>query len=74
MSRRCTEFDDCRAGRDCSLCEGAQVAPVGKRTPKHPPTPQQQRRRNHLKDLARAMLVVIVVLYVSAMTIALMAR
>ncbi len=66
----CDEYGDCRQGRDCP----ARVAKVGRRIPKHPQPPRPERWRDYLKDLARAMLLVIAAMFVSAVTVALMAR
>ena len=71
----CDDFGDCRQGRDCPVrTQGAKVANVGRRIPKHPSTPRREQWRAYLKDLARAMLLVIAVMFVSAATVALMAR
>ncbi len=66
----CDEYGDCRQGRDCP----ARVAKVGQRTPKHPKPLRVKHGRNHLKDLARAMLLVLAVMFIGAATVALMAR
>ncbi len=66
----CDEYGDCRQGRDCP----ARVAKVGRRIPKHPQPPRPERWRDYLKDLARAMLLVIAAMFISAVTVALMAR
>ena len=52
----------------------ARVAKVGRRTPKHPHAPRPERWRDYLKDLARALLLVIAVMFISAVTVALLAR
>lgn len=71
----CDDFGDCRQGRDCPVRkQGAKVAKVGRRIPKHPQPPRPERWRDYLKDLARAMLLVIAAMFVSAVTVALMAR
>lgn len=66
----CDEYGDCRQGRDCP----ARVAKVGRRIPKHPQPPRPERWRDYLKDLARAMLLVIAAMFISAVTVALMTR
>lgn len=66
----CDEYGDCRQGRDCP----ARVAKVGRRIPKHPQPPRPERWRDYLKDLARAMLLLLAVMFISAATVALMAR
>ncbi len=66
----CDEYGDCRQGRDCP----ARVAKVGRRIPKHPQPPRPERWRDYLKDLARALLLVLAVMFISAVTVALMAR
>jgi hypothetical protein len=52
----------------------ARVAKVGRRIPKHPQPPRPERWRDYLKDLARALLLVLAVMFISAVTVALMAR
>lgn len=66
----CDEYGDCRQGRDCP----AHVAKVGQRIPKHPKPLRPKHSRDYLKDLARAMLLVLAVMFISAATVALMAR
>jgi hypothetical protein len=61
----CDEYGDCRQGRDCP----ARVAKVGQRIPKHPKPLRAKHCRNHLKDLARAMLLVVGVMLISALTV-----
>lgn len=57
-----------------SSFDPARVAKVGRRTPKHPQPPRPERWRDYLKDLARAMLLLLAVMFISAVTVALMAR
>lgn len=64
----CDEYGDCRQGRDCP----ARVAKVGQRIPKHPKPLRVQHDRNHLKDLARAMLLVVAVMFIGALTLGVM--
>jgi len=52
----------------------ARVAKVGRRIPKHPQPLRPERWRDYLKDLARALLLVLAVMFISAITVALMAR
>ncbi len=52
----------------------ASVAKVGRRTPKHPQPLRAQRHRGYLRHLARAMLLAIAAMFISAVTVALMAR
>ena len=66
----CDEYGECLQGRDCP----ARVAKVGRRIPKHPQPPRPERWRDYLKDLARALLLVLAVMFISAVTVALMAR
>ena len=57
-----------------SSFDPARVAKVGRRIPKHPQPPLPERWRDYLKDLARALLLVLAVMFISAVTVALMAR
>lgn len=52
----------------------ARVAKVGRRVPRHPPAPSPSRWRSRLRDLARAMLLVIAVMFVSAITLSLILK
>ncbi len=49
----------------------ARVAKVGRRVPKPPPAPTPSRWRSRLRDLARAMLLVIAVMFVCAIYLSL---
>ena len=62
------------SGYACTCAAPASVAKVGRRIPKHPQPPRPERWRDYLKDLARAMLLVVAVMFISAVTVALMAR
>lgn len=63
----CCDYD-CTQGRDCP----ARVAKVGRRIPKHAQPLRGTTWRNQLKDLARAMLLVVAVMFFSAVTVVVM--
>lgn len=71
---RCFDIGYDASGYACTCATSASVAKVGRRIPKHPQPPRPERWRDYLKDLARAMLLVIAAMFVSAVTVALMAR
>lgn len=69
----CDEYGDCRQGRDCPVrTQGAKVAKVGRRIPKHAQPLRSTGRSAYLKDLARAMLLAVAVMFVSAVTVGVM--
>ncbi len=71
---RCFGIGYDASGYACTCTAPASVAKVGRRIPKHPQPPRPERWRDHLKDLARAMLLVIAAMFISAVTVALMTR
>lgn len=52
----------------------ARVAKVGRSIPRPPQSPTPSRWRSRLRDLARAMLLVIAVMFVSAITLSLIVK
>lgn len=52
----------------------ARVAKVGRRIPRQLPAPSPSRWRSRLRDLARAVLLVIAVMFVSAITLSLIVK
>ncbi len=64
----CNEYGDCRQGRDCP----ARVAKVGQRIPKTPKPLRHPFVNVHLKHLAKAMLLMLAVMLVSALTVGVM--
>lgn len=62
------------SGQRCTCQEPARPAKVGRRYPRHPKSVPWSPWRRYLKDLARAMLLVIAVMFVSAITVALLVR
>lgn len=62
----CDEYGDCRQGRDCpARTQGAKVAKVGRRAPKHAQPLRRTIQRAYLKDLARAMLFALAMVFLS---------
>ncbi len=60
----CNDYGDCRQGRDCPA-RRCKVAKVGLRIPGPAPLPPSTWRK-HVKDLARAMLLVMFALLASS--------
>lgn len=66
----CDEYGDCRQGRDCP----ARVAPIGRRTPRYPEALPESRSRIYLRSLAKALLLTLAVILVSALAVALIPK
>lgn len=66
----CDEYGDCRQGRDCP----ARVAPIGRRTPRYTEAVPESRSRIYLRSLAKALLLTVAVILVSALTVALIPK
>jgi hypothetical protein len=69
----CDEYGDCRQGRDCPVRTGAQVAKVGRRV--HGPEPLPPSLWHvYMRALAKALLLTLAVMLVSALTVLLIPK